>query len=72
MYLDAPQIKKLFSDAQEVLRRLTMELAMRAKLQDHPNLTKSRCINVRSDSFLQPQVAENLRHRRPLKLRRQR
>jgi hypothetical protein len=34
MYPDAPQIKKLLSDAEEVLCRLTMELAMRAKLQD--------------------------------------
>jgi hypothetical protein len=34
MYLDAPQIKKLLSDAEGVVCRLTMELAMRGKLQD--------------------------------------
>ena len=34
MYLDAPQIKKLLSDAEGVVCRLTMELAMRAKLPD--------------------------------------
>jgi hypothetical protein len=34
MYLDAPQIKKLLFDAEGVVCRLTMELAMRAKLQD--------------------------------------
>jgi hypothetical protein len=34
MYLDAPKIKKLLSDAAGVVCRLTMELAMRAKLQD--------------------------------------
>jgi hypothetical protein len=34
MYLDALQIKKLLFDAEGVVCRLTMELAMRAKLQD--------------------------------------
>ena len=34
MYLDAPQIKKLLSDVEGVVCRLTMELAMRGKLQD--------------------------------------
>ena len=53
--LDAPQIKNLLSDAEGVVCRLTMELAMRAKLPDHSNLTKSHCIKTRSDFFLQPQ-----------------
>jgi hypothetical protein len=34
VYLDALQIKKLLSDAEGVVCRLTMELAMRAKLPD--------------------------------------
>jgi hypothetical protein len=32
VYLDAPQIKKLLSDAEGLVCRLTMELAMRAKI----------------------------------------
>jgi hypothetical protein len=34
MYPYAPQMKQLLSDTEEVLCRLTMELAIRAKLQD--------------------------------------
>jgi hypothetical protein len=34
MYSDTPQMNKLLSDAEEVRCRLTMELAMRVKLQD--------------------------------------
>src|SRR5437868_4093750 len=41
MYPDAPQIKKLLSDAEGALCRLTIELAMRAELQD-----PSECNNV--------------------------
>jgi hypothetical protein len=55
MYLDAPQIKKLLSDVEGVVCRLTMELAMRANSKTHSNLTKSHCIKTRSDFFLQPQ-----------------
>jgi predicted ester cyclase len=33
-YPDAPQIKRLVADAEEVLCRLTMELMRRAELQD--------------------------------------
>jgi hypothetical protein len=61
MYPHAPQIKQLLSDTEEVLCGLTMELGMRAKLQDPSEsnkITALRRDRILSSAAKWPKISE--------------